>query len=139
MAEQGEKRDAAAMEASAAAPPKERVPIKKNVSAFLHFCGAERESVKKERPSAGVGEVTKVLSERWKSLDAPGKEKYAAIAAEDKRRRRAAREAPRGDAAGGDSSRRRRGRRLLAATPREGRRSRCDVAGDDAMSFELIL
>ena len=64
-----------------------RPPIKKNVSAFLHFCAEQREAVKAENPESGaVGEITKILGQRWKALDGDAKARYNEMAAADKRR-----------------------------------------------------
>ena len=64
----------------------QRGPLKKNVSAFLHFCSEQREAVKGEKAGMNVGEVTKALSEKWRALDDAGKQKYVDIAAADKER-----------------------------------------------------
>ncbi|KAH8064866.1 DNA binding protein [Aureococcus anophagefferens] len=66
--------------------PPPRAPLKKAVSAFLHFCSEQREAVKAEKPGMNVGEVTKMLSEKWRALDDAGKQKYVDIAAADKAR-----------------------------------------------------
>mmetsp|Transcript_28661 Transcript_28661/g.85639 ORF Transcript_28661/g.85639 Transcript_28661/m.85639 type:complete len:252 (+) Transcript_28661:236-991(+) len=62
-------------------------PLKKAVSAFLHFCAAKREETKNALPEGTpIGEVTKALSEKWKALDDAGKKPYNEIAAADKAR-----------------------------------------------------
>ena len=46
------------------APKQYPKPIKKNVSAFLHFCAEQREAVKAEHPeiTGKAGEITRVPS-----------------------------------------------------------------------------
>ena len=65
-----------------------RPPLKKNVSAFLHFCAEQREAVKAENPeiTGKAGEITKILGQRWKALDGDAKARYNEMAAADKRR-----------------------------------------------------
>ena len=84
VAEEGVKRAAPGDDA-----PKPRLPtkpLKKNVSSFLHFCAEQREAVKAEQPDAAIGQVSKLLGERWKALDGDAKARYNEMAAADKRR-----------------------------------------------------
>ena len=75
-------------------------PIKKNVSAFLHFCAEQREAVKAENPeiTGKAGEITKILGQRWKALDGDAKARYNEMAAADKRRYDAEKKERGGDA-----------------------------------------
>ena len=80
--------------------PKYPPPLKKNVSAFLHFCAEQREAVKAENPeiTGKAGEITKILGQRWKALDGDAKARYNEMAAADKRRYDAERKERGGDA-----------------------------------------
>ena len=50
--------------------------IKKPLSAYMLFCNEERANVKKEFPEKSLGEISKVLGERWKSLDDSRKKQF---------------------------------------------------------------
>ena len=80
--------------------PKYPPPLKKNVSAFLHFCAEQREAVKAENPeiTGKAGEITKILGQRWKALDGDAKARYNEMAAADKRRYDAEKKERGGDA-----------------------------------------
>ena len=82
------------------APKQYPKPIKKNVSAFLHFCAEQREAVKAEHPeiTGKAGEITKILGQRWKALDGDAKARYNEMAAADKRRYDAEKKERGGDA-----------------------------------------
>lgn len=42
--------------------------------------------MREENPSAGVGEIAKILAERWKELNEKQKKKYEEMARKDKER-----------------------------------------------------
>ena len=52
----------------------------------MFFSSAMRDTVKAENPDITFGQVGKALGEKWKELDAAGKEQYEAKAREDKSR-----------------------------------------------------
>lgn len=55
---------------------------KRALSAFFFFCKDERESVKKENPGYGVGDIAKELGKRWEVC--PNRPKYDVLAKGDK-------------------------------------------------------
>lgn len=59
---------------------------KKGLSAFMFFSQAMRDTIKEENPDVSFGEIGKLLGERWKALDAEGKEPYEEKARKDKAR-----------------------------------------------------
>ena len=56
--------------------------IKKPMSAFLLYSQAKREKVKQENPSASLGEISKILGEKWKGISDERRANYQAKAAE---------------------------------------------------------
>jgi len=46
---------------------------KRPLSAYLFFCFAERGNVKSANPDSKFGELSKMLGQKWKELDAEGK------------------------------------------------------------------
>ncbi len=56
------------------------------LSAWVCFVRAYRPTIVAENPSAGFGEVTRLLAARWKSLEADDKLTYTEAAAQDKQR-----------------------------------------------------
>jgi structure-specific recognition protein 1 len=86
-----EKRPRKARAAEEGAPKKKRKKKdknapKKNLSAFMFFSNAIRETVKEENPEIAnkMGEIAKKIGERWKALGEAEKEPYNAQAEEDK-------------------------------------------------------
>ncbi|KAJ8610592.1 hypothetical protein CTAYLR_007156 [Chrysophaeum taylorii] len=61
-------------------------PVKKPVSAFLHYCAEQRPAVKLTMPNAGAGEITKAISESWRGLSDEEKQKFVDLATADKDR-----------------------------------------------------
>ena len=55
-------------------------------SSYFHFCSVLRPSVKDDNPGASVGELAKVLSDKWKELSEKQKTKYEEMARKDKER-----------------------------------------------------
>lgn len=51
----------------------------KKPSAYINFCKQHRNLIKEETPGLTFGEVAKALGERWKSLGADEKVKYADV------------------------------------------------------------
>lgn len=41
---------------------------KRNKNAYMFFCEAQRETVKKDKPDIGAKQILKELGERWKKL-----------------------------------------------------------------------
>jgi hypothetical protein len=66
--------------------PEKQLPIKKNVSAYVHFSNAIRGTLKESNPNLTFGEVSKLLSEKWKSCTSDEKEVYNKLAKEDEER-----------------------------------------------------
>ena len=71
-------------EGADAKPAVARGPLKKAVSAFLHFCAEHRAEVRADHVGANVGEITKHLAEKWRALDDAGKQRYVDTAAADR-------------------------------------------------------
>ena len=59
---------------------------KRPQNAWIFFCNEQRESVKKSNPSISPKDITKKLSDQWKTLSDKKKEKYEKKAQEDKKR-----------------------------------------------------
>ncbi|KAL3933421.1 MAG: hypothetical protein SGPRY_000289 [Prymnesium sp.] len=59
---------------------------KKNMNAYMFFCNEVRSSIKEANPSASVSEISKLSSEKWKSLSAEEKEPFLLMAGADKER-----------------------------------------------------
>lgn len=72
--------------AEKAPAPKEEVPVKKPVSAFLHYCAEQRPFVKTQLPNASAGDITKAISESWRGLGDEERQKFVDLAAADKSR-----------------------------------------------------
>ncbi|GAB2285560.1 FACT complex subunit ssrp1 [Dionaea muscipula] len=69
-------------------PKKKKDPHapKRNLSGYLFFSQAERETLKKERPGIPFPEVGKIIGDKWKRMSAEEKEPYEAMARADKKR-----------------------------------------------------
>lgn len=61
-------------------------PVKKPVSAFLHYCAEQRPHVKLVMPNASAGDITKAISESWRQLSEEAKKKFMDLATADKQR-----------------------------------------------------
>ncbi|KAG0668140.1 Non-histone chromosomal protein 6 [Maudiozyma exigua] len=59
---------------------------KRALSAYMFFANENRDIVRSENPDVTFGQIGRLLGERWKALDAQGKEPYEAKAAADKKR-----------------------------------------------------
>lgn len=66
--------------------PEEGGPPKKGLGAYFIFQGAMRAQVKEDNPELKLGEISKVLGEKWRGLDPDEKKVYVEKAAEDKKR-----------------------------------------------------
>ena len=55
-------------------------------SSYFHFCQERRASCREDNPGASVGDIAKVLSEKWKDLTDKQKGKYEELARKDKER-----------------------------------------------------
>lgn len=67
-------------------PSKLGGPVRKPVSAFLHYCAEQRPVVKRMMPSASAGDITKAISESWRGMSEEDKRKFVELAAADKDR-----------------------------------------------------
>lgn len=61
-------------------------PVKKPVSAFLHYCAEQRPHVKLVLPNASAGDITRAISESWRQLSDEAKQKFVDLAIADKQR-----------------------------------------------------
>ncbi|ODV86360.1 hypothetical protein CANARDRAFT_27588 [[Candida] arabinofermentans NRRL YB-2248] len=52
----------------------------------MFFANEQRDIVRAENPGIAFGQIGKILGERWKALDGPGKVPYEAKAEADKKR-----------------------------------------------------
>jgi|EP01047_Picozoa_sp_COSAG01_P041620 hypothetical protein len=59
---------------------------KRGTSAYLYFCSAVRAETKAANPDLKMTELSKILGQKWKSLDASEKSKYEKMAVQDKAR-----------------------------------------------------
>jgi len=59
---------------------------KRNMSSYFHFCSEHRPSAKDDNPGASVGDLAKILSDKWKELTNKQKVKYEELARKDKER-----------------------------------------------------
>lgn len=59
---------------------------KRNMCAFLHFCGEKRPKLKVENPNYNIGQLSKQLSVAWKVMTAEQKQPYQDMAIRDKLR-----------------------------------------------------
>ena len=55
-------------------------------NAYLFYANANRVRLQKENPSAGLGEISKLVGQAWKDLDDVDQTHYIELAAEDKKR-----------------------------------------------------
>ena len=55
-------------------------------NAYLFYANANRVRLQKENPSAGLGEISKLVGQAWKDLDDVDQAHYIELAAEDKKR-----------------------------------------------------
>ena len=59
---------------------------KRATTAFFAYANEIRNAVREEHPTAKMGDVSKIIGERWRAMDSEEKAPYLAIAAEDKER-----------------------------------------------------
>lgn len=64
---------------------KDDAPPKKPQTAFFLYLGETRDSYRREHPELSFGDLTKALSEQWKSIDKSEKDKYEAMSKEAKK------------------------------------------------------
>jgi len=50
--------------------------VKRAKSAYLFFCDEKRKEVQNENPGKGMGDLSKILGNLWKSLSDDDKQKY---------------------------------------------------------------
>ena len=55
-------------------------------NAYLFYANANRVRLQKENPSAGLGEISKLVGQAWKDLDGVDQTHFIKLAAEDKKR-----------------------------------------------------
>lgn len=66
--------------------PEKQTPLKKNVSAYVHFSNAIRGTLKESNPNLTFAEFSKLISEKWKNSTSDEKEIYTKLAKEDEER-----------------------------------------------------
>ncbi|KAJ3137650.1 Non-histone chromosomal protein 6, partial [Irineochytrium annulatum] len=59
---------------------------KRPLSAYMLWCKDNRDRIKEENPSAGFGDIGKILGREWKALDESDKEPYNQMMKKDKER-----------------------------------------------------
>ncbi|KAK0518955.1 Non-histone chromosomal protein 6 [Tilletia horrida] len=69
---------------------KDKAAPKKAKSAYIIFCSEHRDRVKEENPTAGFGDVGRILGAKWKDMS--DKEKAPYLKAQEKDKIRAQRE-----------------------------------------------
>ncbi|ELR21457.1 HMG (high mobility group) box domain containing protein [Acanthamoeba castellanii str. Neff] len=67
---------------------KKRIPpgVKRPKTAYIIYAQSARAKVKEENPSAGFGELTKLVSAQWNAMSEEEKAPFAEEAAKDKKR-----------------------------------------------------
>ena len=65
-------------------PKKDPNMPKKPKSAYMFFCDEHRQTVMKENKDAKMGEISKILGEKWKKLSDKDKEQYVEMNEEAK-------------------------------------------------------
>ncbi|CAD6892492.1 unnamed protein product [Tilletia controversa] len=81
---------AAKEEKKAKRPRKDKNAPKKAKSAYIIFCSEYRDRVKEENPTAGFGDIGRILGAKWKDMSE--KDKAPFVKAQEKDKIRAARE-----------------------------------------------
>ena len=56
------------------------------MTSYFLFIKTERTKIQAENPSASVTDITKMCGQRWREIDATGKQEYETQAADDKLR-----------------------------------------------------
>ncbi len=84
----GKKDSDEAYTTGAGKPKKEKDPNapKRPTCAYFLFMNDRRKTLKSEKPDAGMGEQTKIMTEEWKNLTEKQKKKWDDLAAKDKER-----------------------------------------------------
>lgn len=62
---------------------------KRPLAPFMYFCQEERPKLKAQNPTASIGELGKILGEKWKALDPSAKAPFEKLAAADQERYKA--------------------------------------------------
>ena len=52
---------------------------KRPANAYMHFMASQRAAVKAEHPTADMGAVSRIVSERWKALDEDARKPYEQV------------------------------------------------------------
>ena len=57
--------------------------VKRAKSAYFFFCDDKRKEIQEENPGKNMGEISKILGQRWKALSTEDRQKYNDLNAED--------------------------------------------------------